>query len=116
MRGGWRGVVSVVVGGEKDIAKGNADGAGKEKEKNGKRKAEVLEEGKGEKPVSKREMKRRAKRARQEAHGGEADPGGKKQDGTANEGVSETVSATKTSNPADKGRKDAAKTVSDKVG
>ena len=117
MRDGWRGVVSVVAGGEREIGKGEANGAGKEKEKKGKRKAEVLEEGKGEeeKPVSKREMKRRAKRARQEANGGEADPGGKKEDGTANEGASEPVPATNTSRTADESPKDAAKIVSDKV-
>ncbi|MCJ1384337.1 hypothetical protein MMC17_007453 [Xylographa soralifera] len=117
MKGGWRGVVSVVAGGEREVGKEEADGAGKEKEKNGKRKAEVLEEGKGEeeKPVSKREMKRRAKRARQEANGGEATSGGKTQDDTANKGTPETIATTKTLGTTDKSLKDAAKTVSDKV-
>ena len=110
--------MSVVFGGEREIAKGQAIGVGKEKEKNGKRKAEVMEERKEEeeeRPVSKREMKRRAKRARQETNGGEADPGGKTQDGTANEATSATVAARKTPNTADKTPINAAKTVSDKV-
>ncbi|MCJ1284975.1 hypothetical protein MMC26_004312 [Xylographa opegraphella] len=98
IRGGWRGVVSVVAGGERGVAKGEAERAGREKGKSGKRKAEVLEVEKAEeeKPVSKREMKRRAKKARQEGHDGGVDSDGRKQEGTANEGNSETVSATMT--------------------
>ncbi|MCJ1478731.1 hypothetical protein MMC13_007415 [Lambiella insularis] len=94
MRGGWRGVIDVVHGGEKPVearvakgaAQGGLKGKGKDKGKQvrqgkaedeaakgiGKRKAEVLEEDQNgeEKPVSKRELKRRAKKARTEAAAG----------------------------------------------
>ena len=118
MRGGWRGVVSVVDGGVREVAKGEGGATGKGKEKNGKRKAEVVEEGRAEeeKPLSKREVKRRAKRARLEAAGREAAPGDKVQGGSANEVPSETVSATQSTSPAERGSKAAAQTVSDKVG
>lgn len=74
MREGWRGVVDVVWGGEKPTAKKEA-----EKDGRGKRKAGVMMEmevGTGkekvdEKPLSKREMKRRAKRAKMEEQGAE---------------------------------------------
>lgn len=82
MRVGWRGVVDVVWGGEKPMPKkqekeGNGNG-------NGKRKADMMIErkegdakgGVEEKPISKREMKRRAKRARIEDKGAEADEKG----------------------------------------
>ncbi|MCJ1402614.1 hypothetical protein MMC11_005834 [Xylographa trunciseda] len=120
MRGGWRGVVDVIVGGEREVGKGGVQGGGSEKGKGGKRKAEVLEEGKEEveKPVSKREMKRRAKKARQEGRGGagvdealaEERPGG-----SAKDKQSETAPATDTPTTADGGPKDAPKGISDTV-
>ncbi|MCJ1249037.1 hypothetical protein MMC30_006259 [Trapelia coarctata] len=80
MREGWRGVVDVVWGGEKPVLKKlETEGKGK-----GKRKADVMmekKEGKGkdgveEKPISKREMKRRAKKARMEGKGDEVEEKG----------------------------------------
>lgn len=77
MREGWRGVVDVVWGGEKPSRKKQeTEGKGK-----GKRKAGVMMEmeagmGKEEvdgKPLSKREMKRRAKRAKMEEYGAEGE-------------------------------------------
>ena len=68
----YRGVVDVVFGGEKPKEKefgGKGQGKGKgEQALNGKRKAqdEVVEKMEEEKPLSKREMKRRAKKARLE--------------------------------------------------
>lgn len=80
MRVGWRGVVDVVWGGEKPMPKKQE----KEGKGNGKRKADMMIErkegdakgGVEEKPISKREMKRRAKRARIEDKGAEADEKG----------------------------------------
>ncbi|MCJ1393741.1 hypothetical protein MMC18_006617 [Xylographa bjoerkii] len=117
MRGGWRGVVSVVVGGEREVGKGEV---GKGKEGGGKRKAEVLEEGKknAEKPVSKREMKRRAKKARQEAKaGGGEDAASERmtQDGSAKKRNAETGPVTKTCNTADDSPKDTTINIMDKV-
>ena len=68
-RTGYRGIVDVVYGGEKpEVSKGAEDGAKSKGDAPGKkRKAEVLEDAKAgtqEKPVSKREQKRRAKAAR----------------------------------------------------
>lgn len=73
-RRAFRGVVDVVYGGEKP----EIGGKGVAKQSGGKRKADVLEEGKRdggggggeEKPISKREMKRRAKKAKLEAAAG----------------------------------------------
>ncbi|KAG8625232.1 hypothetical protein KVT40_006983 [Elsinoe batatas] len=77
-RRGWRGVVDVVDGGEEE--KTSLEGKGKDvngvksdtAKVNGKRKAEEMEEipapvVKGDKPLSKREMKRRAKAAKEAA-------------------------------------------------
>jgi ribonuclease P/MRP protein subunit RPP1 len=77
-RTSWRGVVDVVDGGEKQGPK-KVDDASKKKaeqtftilEKNGenlKRKASLESAQDDQKPLSKREMKRRAKKARFEAH------------------------------------------------
>lgn len=86
-RTGYRGVIDVVYGGEKPAAlppkkeeqvPSGAKGKGKQNASNGqKRKAEVLEgdavAGVGEKPISKREAKRRAKEGRVNAVGGDND-------------------------------------------
>lgn len=70
-RTGYRGVIDVVYGGEKPaVAVESVGEKGKEQGVKGKRKATVLDdgtEGLEEKPISKREQKRRAKKARQEA-------------------------------------------------
>ena len=74
-RTGYRGVVDVVYGGEKPVP---ADDFVEMKDHTsaakGKRKAIVLDDkaDQNEKPISKRELKRRAKKARQEAIGTEA--------------------------------------------
>lgn len=81
-RTSWRGIVDIVHGGEREEPKAEKKGAGKKKiaaqpETSGdnlKRKASVgpepvIEE--AEKPLSKREMKRRAKKVRLEARGGD---------------------------------------------
>lgn len=80
MREGWRGVVDVVWGGEKPVAKKQEA----EKDGRGKRKAGVMmevevETGKeevDEKPPSRREMKRRAKRAKMEKQSAEVESTG----------------------------------------
>ena len=67
-RRSFRGVIDVVYGGEKPVRE--PENPTKGKQEKGKRKAEVLEEGgvaKGDatpKPISKREQKRQAKKAR----------------------------------------------------
>ena len=83
-RRSFRGVVDVIYGGEKPVLPEKAD-AKEEKSAvamKGKRKADAMENGRGEKvkveeeqPISKREMKRRAKRARLEAQEGTATDG-----------------------------------------
>lgn len=70
-RTGYRGVIDVVYGGEKPAPAAESVAAnGKEQVVKGKRKAIALDDGaeeSKEKPISKREKKRRAKKARQEA-------------------------------------------------
>lgn len=70
-RTGYRGVIDVVYGGERPAeAVESVEENGKEQGVKGKRKAIVLDDGAGEskeKPISKSEKKRQAKKARQEA-------------------------------------------------
>jgi len=111
-------VVDVVVGGEREAGRRGADGGREEKEKSAKRKAVVLEEEAEERPVSKREMKRRAKKAREEGktgNDGDTALGKTTQNGSAKEREVETAPATSTLATADGDPEDAPKEISTTV-
>lgn len=76
-RTGYRGVIDVVYGGEKSVAVTRpVEDGGKQQIAKGKRKAVVLKDDRDEKPISKREQKRRRKAARLEAvHANDAHEG-----------------------------------------